>query len=310
MIIKYGLLDKNIDVTSICNSKLKYGKYIIIPAGDHSRASIFTDPISGILKNVYIVDQDNITHEYNDSKAIYIDTQLNKVMADNIPDSLRLLNVDEKIRDIHSKLKLKYGTFSDELPEQKMAVKYLTGNERVLEIGGNIGRNSLIISFILGINSTNLVVLESDTGISNQLRENMVLNKMNFHIENSALSKRKLIQKDWNTIVSDTVLNGWKSVNTITYTELTQKYNIAFDTLVLDCEGAFYYILQDMPEVLENIQLIIMENDYTNIQHKIYIDTQLKANGFYVEYSESGGWGPCYGNFFEVWKRINLSTPH
>ena len=52
-------------------------------------------------------------------------------------------NIDNKIKNIHSKLKIKHGSFDEELPEQKMAVKYLNGNEKVLEIGGNIGRNSL-----------------------------------------------------------------------------------------------------------------------------------------------------------------------
>jgi hypothetical protein len=71
----------------------------------------------------------------------------------------------------------------------------------------------------------------------------------------------------------------------------------------LDCEGAFYYILTDMPNILNNIILIIMENDYHDITHKNYIDTVLKQNGFHVEYSEAGGWGPCSERFFEVWKR-------
>jgi hypothetical protein len=86
---------------------------------------------------------------------------------------------------------------------------------------------------------------------------------MNFFVENSALSKRPLIQKDWDTIVSDVVLEGYKKVNTITLEELHYKYKIEFDTLILDCEGAFYYILLDMPEILNNIKLIIVENDYT-----------------------------------------------
>jgi hypothetical protein len=92
-------------------------------------------------------------------------------------------------------------------------------------------------------------------------------------------------------------------VNTISLTELQTKYNIEFDTLVLDCEGAFYYILMDMPEILNNINLIIMENDYLDITHKNYIDKQLIKNNFYVDYVESGGWSPCYNNFFEVWKK-------
>ncbi len=58
-----------------------------------------------------------------------------------------------------------------------------------------------------------------------------------------------------------------------------------------------------MPEILNNINLIIMENDYHDISHKQYIDNVLKLNNFYVDYVESGGWGPCYNNFFEVWKK-------
>lgn len=100
------------------------------------------------------------------------------------------------INEIHSKLQLKYGSFEEELPEQKMAVKFLTGNEKVLEIGGNIGRNSLVIAYILNKNNNNdFVVLESDFNIYNQLVENRNINNFKFNIENAALSKRPLIQK-------------------------------------------------------------------------------------------------------------------
>ena len=73
--------------------------------------------------------------------------------------------------------------------------------------------------------------------------------------------------------------------------------------MILDCEGAFSYILEDMPEILKNINLIIMENDYWDINRKNFIDKVLKENGFYVVYSKEGGWGPCFKNFFEVWKK-------
>ena len=210
--------------------------------------------------------------------------------------------INEKIEDLHSKLIIKYGTFNDELPEQKMVVRYLTGNEKVLEIGGNIGRNSLIIASILK-DDTNFVTLECDKNIATQLKENRDLNNFKFHIENSALSKRNLIQKGWDTIPSDTLQEGYAWVNTITLNELKSKYRIEFDTLVLDCEGAFYYILIDMPEVLNDIKLIIMENDYYDISKKNYVDEVLIKNNFHVDYQESGGWGPCFNNFFEVWKK-------
>jgi len=99
---------------------------------------------------------------------------------------------------------------------------------------------------------------------------------------------------DLNQIIDE--LNNWLQ-------ELYQKYNIKFDTLVIDCEGAFYYILQDMPEILNNINLIIMENDYNDFSHKIYIDNLLKANNFIIDYQQAGGRGPCYECFFQVWMR-------
>jgi FkbM family methyltransferase len=209
-----------------------------------------------------------------------------------------------KLSHFQNKLNLDFGTFLDEYPEQMMAVRYLTGNEKVLEIGGNIGRNSLIIASILNSNNNNnFVSLESDTEISNQLLHNKNKNNLNFFVENSALSKRNLIQKSWDTIVSDVLLDGYKKVNIINFEQLKEKYSIDFDTLVLDCEGAFYYILLDMPEILDNINLIIMENDYLDESHKKHIDTVLRAKGFIIDYIEGGGWGHFANNFFEVWKK-------
>jgi FkbM family methyltransferase len=298
MEIKYGIRENYMDVTNICLNKLNQNNIITIPAGDYKRADFFTDPLIGVEKYIFIKLKD-ITYIYDANFEIYINLDTNTVT------NLYASDIFNKTNLLHSKIKLKYGNLNEELPEQKMSIMYLNGSEKILEIGGNIGRNSLIISSILK-DSGNLVTLESDEIISKQLEENKVLNNFNFHIENSALSKRKLIQSGWDTIPSDTLIDGYKWVNTITYDELKQKYSINFDTLVLDCEGAFYYILMDMPEILNNINLIIMENDYKILSHKQYIDSILKENNFYRDYCEEGGWGPCYKNFFEVWKRNNL----
>lgn len=294
--ILYGTNETFINVTKQCVEQLMTDNIITIPSNDHTRVSFFSDPKPGILKKIFIQSR-NGTLEFEDNLEAIIN--INDFTIKTIDKTL-----DNKLSYIHSKLKIKYGSLEDELPEQKMSVKYLTGNEKILEIGGNIGRNSLVIASILQTkHNNNFVVLESDPTISGQLRENRDLNHFNFHIENSALSKRKLIQRGWNTLVSDTLLPGYEEVNTITLNELQSKYNIIFDTLILDCEGAFYYILKDMPEILNNINLIIMENDYTDIFHKVYIDLILKQNDFYVDYTESGGWGACQEFFFEVWKR-------
>ena len=185
-----------------------------------------------------------------------------------------------------------------------MATRYLTGNEKVLEIGGNIGRNSLVIASILNkVGNSKLVTLESNTAIYKELLYNREINQLEFYIENSALSKRKLIQSHWYSEVSDIVKPGYFPVNIMTYADLLEKYNIQFDTLVLDCEGAFYYILKDMPEVLDHVTLIIMENDYWDIAQKEYLDSVLLSHNFHADYTEAGGWGPCESCFFQVWKR-------
>jgi hypothetical protein len=145
--------------------------------------------------------------------------------------------------------------------------------------------------------------MECNVNTVKQLTENRDNNSMKFNIEPSALSKRPLVQKGWETYVSDVVDAGYTKVNTITFNELQAKYNIEFDTLVADCEGALYYIFMDMPEILQKINMIIMENDYHNIDHKISVDNALTANGFEKAYSESGGWGPCQNRFFEVWRK-------
>jgi FkbM family methyltransferase len=315
MKILYGTKEINIDVTECCYEKLMKENIIKIPSNDNIRAVIFSDPVFGFVKSIFIIKEtdDNLLVEYDHSTDIYIDIKTNEIYTKEIPEYITLIYSDynQKLKKIHSALKIGYGSFQEEYPEQLMAIRYITGDEKVLEIGSNIGRNSLIISYILSQkNNNNFVTLESDTDISTILKYNRDLNKFNFHIENAALSKRKLIQRGWDTICSDVLLDGYKSVKTITLEELNKKYNIVFDTLVLDCEGAFYYILMDMPEILNNINLIIMENDYYDINHKNYIDDILFKNNFYVDYVECGGsllaynkFPHLYDRFFEVWKR-------
>ena len=293
MKIYYGISGSLIDVTSICIDKLMTNNIITIPYGGANRVAYFTDPLPGIHKKIFIVNNDDYC-EYDEYMKVVINLETNNITK---PKN----DVENIISKLHSTLKLKYGIFEHELPEQKMSISYLTGNEKVLEIGGNIGRNSLIIASRL--NHSDFVSLESSPSIAKQLIENRDLNHFTFHVENSALSSRKLIQKGWETKPSETLEPGYEWINTITLPQLHEKYNIEFDTLILDCEGAFYYILMDMPEILTNIKLIIMENDYWDTSQKKFIDDVLQKNNFNVDYVEQGGWGPCYSNFYEVWKR-------
>ena len=296
MNIQYGIDGHLLDVTAICEKTLlNRNNCIIIPSGDIKRAMLFSDPLVGVKKKIWITTKNGV-NEYDDSVTVKIEKSTCHVCVIDEND------IDEKISNLHAKLNINYGTLNEELPEQRMAVRYLKGNERVLEIGGNIGRNSLIIASLLE-NSRNLVTLESDIHVAEQLKENRNMNGLHLHVECSALSKRKLMQNGWDTIPGNILQPGYSWVNTITYSNLKKKYMLAFDTLILDCEGAFYYILMDMPEVLSGVKLIIMENDYKVLEHKHYVDDVLRENNFRRDYVEQGGWGHCFHNFFEVWVR-------
>jgi FkbM family methyltransferase len=309
-IIKYGVDDNQFDVTETALNKCVKNNVMYIPRGDSNRAHFLSDPLYGVLKTVYITNNKNgEAYKYDESNEIFIDISENQMyINDEVPEDIKTIFAKtytialDKLNRIHSNISIDYGSFREEFPEQLMVTRYLTGTEKVLEIGGNIGRNSMIIGYILKQKqNNNFVALETDTGISTQLIHNRDKNAMNFFVENAALSKRKLIQKGWDTMVSDEVFDGYFPVNIISWEGLHAKYNIVFDTLVLDCEGAFYYILMDMPEILTNIKTIIMENDYWEIEKKEYVDIILKQNHFSVDYSEAGGWGPCQSRFFEVW---------
>lgn len=304
MIIKYG----TVDVTKQVYKYLMKERCIYIPGNDYIRVHIFGDNKYGVHKNITIDDV-----IYNTD--VFIDND-NTIFTNNVPENIRdiflntpfFINYNEKLLNIHKELKIEYGYLHQEYPEQIMSVRYLTGKEKILEIGGNIGRNSIIIGYILNKNNNNnLVSLETNTEDAKKLEYNRDLNKLDFYIENAALSKRKLLQKGWNTIPADECneenKNKYIEVNTITWEELNKKYNIAFDTLILDCEGAFYYILQDMPEILDNIKLILVENDYFNDEHKKYVDSVLIKNGFYLDYTNCHSENIILDNFYEAWIR-------
>jgi len=293
----YGTSNTTINITDLVMSKCMSNNKIYIPMDDVTRSNVFTDPLWGIVKSVFVHNEGIITEIHNNVYAI-INLDTNEIQQ------IHREEIDNKLNKIHSSLSFVGGSLDFEYPEQMMATIFLKGKEKVLEIGANIGRNAMIIASILENDAAQFVTMECDLNTCKNLYQNKDINDFHFNVEPCALSKRNLIQKGWDTIVSDVVLPGYTNVNTITYEQLLNKYNINFDTLVLDCEGAFYYILQDMPEILDNVNLIIMENDYYDITHKKYIDTVMVSKGLSCVYTQSWSVPRCCNlNFFEVWKK-------
>lgn len=310
--ILYGTPTQNIDITEQSLKKCMKEKVIRIPSSDFKRAFLFTDPCINVLKSILVMDGPNLIGHYDHNTIVYINTETHAIFTNHkpLPENIYNLYPDytEILKRKHGELQLDYGSFQDEYPEQLLAVEYISGNENILEIGGNIGRNSVIMGSILNNNNnTNLVTLECCDPIAQQLIHNRNKNSLFFHVETAALSKTSMYQHTghWQTVKSDAPIENHTKLNTITFQEVQDKYNITFDTLVMDCEGAFYYILKEMPEILQNIRLIIMENDYNEIEHKEFVDSCLTQSGLQRVHWEAGGWGPCFDRFYEVWKRVD-----
>lgn len=207
----------------------------------------------------------------------------------------------QRLTAIHSKLKLRHGDFSYELPEQIITATYLPSDAKVLELGSNLGNNSCVIASILN-DSRNLVSLETRPDAVRLLKENRDYNRLSFHVEGAALSEVPLVQKGWVTIPSTVDLEGYTRVNTITFDQLLTKYGVQFDTLVVDAEGALYEILIDNPSILDNIKMVIIENDFRCAEHCFYVVDLLRKNGFELIYNEGAYY---YGDnaFNQVWKK-------
>lgn len=225
------------------------------------------------------------------------------------------MSTPDKIEFYHSQLQCAGGDIAHEWQEQAMVVHYLDPNAKVLELGSCIGRNTMMISCVLK-DERNLVTLECNPVNIEILRNNRFANKLNFHIEPSALSYRKLMQarnlapdQSWEALPGEDLVEGFDWVSTITFEELEEKYGIHFDALVADCEGALFYILQDNDSILENISTVILESDFRQADQKWAVESAFTKYG--LEKIHAVSLVPnltdlpqeCADSFWEVWRK-------
>ena len=193
-----------------------------------------------------------------------------------------------------------------------MTLKHLKSNDIVLELGGSIGRNSCIINYCLE-NKKNHVVIEPSNKELNILKHNRNINNLQFNIENSAISKFPLYSIGWKTNKENVI--GSTSVNITTYDDIKKKYNLNFNTLIIDCEGTFVNMLKEFPDILSNIRLVIIEHDFNSQDDLSFFYKTMANNNFTIhdKYLKNDKYGP--GNnwrdgvktdpiFISVWNKI------
>jgi FkbM family methyltransferase len=295
MKVYYGSSTNKKDITPILEKKAP----IILKPDLKIRNLLFDTPAEKI-GTIYIENSPNLPLEEYPLKKEIIVYKFKGALTVLLKDTIQ-----HKLSSIHKTLKIKHGNFKQEYPEQEMSALFISPTDKVLELGGNIGRNSLVISRLLQ-DSSNLTVLESHPDNVKLLEENKKINSLSFSIIRCALSKRRLIQKGWYSyplVEGQAVPPDFIEIPIIQFDELKQKIGHPLTTLVADCEGALYYILLDFPNFFNEFTTVIMENDFKHIDHKEYVDRNLKSLGFEVVYVKDGGNRLCGSCFYQVWKR-------
>lgn len=225
----------------------------------------------------------------------------------------------QRLSEIHQRFMLVHGYRTDEYPEQFLTALMIKPHDVVLELGANMGRNSCTISSIL-THSRNLVSVEPFNEYIPQLSENRNVNGLEFFIESNAISNEPLIWKEWQSArmrdVDEWSENGWSRIPTISLNDFMQKYSfLRFNTLVVDCEGALFYIVEDNPLFLGTFDKILVENDYRKRKHYQHVTFQLKRAGFeavvqtgYRSPSIPEAIAPTCHFFYEVYVRLPVTS--
>lgn len=295
MIFEYGEAGHYVDVTDLVEIHFSNEEEYFIPSADDRRAKIFGDHLLGTPKKIKVTDGETVGY-YDNEEPILIKR--------NLP--LCKFSPKQILSEIHSRIICHGGSITEEYPEQLLTSVFIKPTDKVLELGANIGRNTLLISSILE-DSSNLVTLETMPSIAKTLELNKKSNNFNFHIENSAISTYKVIQSGWDSFVLEEGMGtptGFVEINTITFPQILEKYQINFNVLVADCEGALFYILNQEPNFLANIETIIVENDYDSTAKKENIDEVYRKNGFVCVLKRPLNFrGEIRNDFYAVWRK-------
>ena len=164
--------------------------------------------------------------------------------------------------------------WKEENVEQELIHKYLLPGDIVFELGGNIGRSSIIACQVAGVNGS-LVVSESNEKYREELAQNMRGALCNFTIV-PAFSDTPLYQEDepgFGSRTQNTPVDGFNRIKTLPYSELS---SYSPTVILIDCEGCFDDILHKADIDLSNVHTIIIENDGSEEQNKRIKDTLLK----------------------------------
>lgn len=156
-----------------------------------------------------------------------------------------------------------------EKDQQTLIRKYIPKDATVLEMGARYGTVSCVLSEILQ-NPTHHVAVEPDNSVIEALKKNRENNGGKFHIFEGVVSRygyniqTKIVPENkYYDYATYTKKTDNPTVNNISLDQLKQEYNLNFDCVVADCEGFFCDFVEENPEDIKNMKVLIYEQDGT-----------------------------------------------
>ena len=140
--------------------------------------------------------------------------------------------------------------FSDqfEKEERQLIESNLDGSECVLELGGFVGVTSCFINKML-FEPEQHVVIELLERYGEVLEHNRDLNKCKFHVvTGQVVDSSERIHRDW-----------YKLPKTTTIDDIEEEAKLKFDTLLMDCEGAEFDIIDQYPDFIQGLSKLMIE---------------------------------------------------
>jgi hypothetical protein len=188
-----------------------------------------------------------------------------------------------------------------ERPEQELVARFIPANSVVLELGGNYGATSVIINSKLYDKTKHIIIEPEQSGIDSLLRHKDLFN-LKYTPIHGILAKNKEKQVElWPACINSKVYQLSDLENIINGSKFT--------AIMADCEGAFDPILQDFPELLDTVQVIVLENDggdIKRVRHTLenanFIVVHSQLHPYYNGVIEN--FNKAFIGFHEVWVKI------
>ena len=151
-----------------------------------------------------------------------------------------------------------------------MAAQVITPEDVVLEVGARYGTTSCAVAEIQG-NSGNLITVEADPSVWNILQHNLETHSCYGHMVLGVMGEKDLI-----LVEEDRVINmplGYAKITSedqtakgthvahFTWDDIETQTGLKITTIIFDCEGCMFPILNTYRHKFSQIQKVIIEND-------------------------------------------------